>query len=263
MATIELSDGSVALVTGAAGGIGLATARRFAEAGAGLALVDITDRVREAESELAAEFGPDRVRSFLADVTDEAAVIRLAEDVEGAFGRLDHLATVAGVNQPASPIEKLDVVEWQRVHSVNVLGPFILSKHFVPLLRRDGGGTITTVASFWGRAGRAFFAAYCSSKAAVFSLTQSLADELAPDIRVNAVAPGNINTSMHTKALEVEAAARGISFQEMKDIEWDKIPLRVAGDPSTIADAIVFLSSPAASYITGASLDVNGGVLFH
>ena len=263
MATIEFPEGSVALVTGSAGGIGMATARRFAEAGTKVALVDITDRVRETEQQLAREFGADRVRAFLADVTDENAVIRLAGDVESAFGRLDHLATVAGVNQPASAVEKLDLAEWQRVHSVNLVGPFLLAKHLVPLLRRGGGGTITTVASFWGRAGRAFFAAYCSSKAAVFSLTQSLADELAPDIRVNAVAPGNINTTMHTKALEVEAGERGISFEEMRDIEWDKIPLKVAGEPSTIADAIVFLSSPAASYITGASLDVNGGVLYH
>ena len=263
MATISFAPDSVALVTGAAGGIGQATARRFAEAGVSVALVDVSDRVRRTRADLEAEFPAARFSDYTADVTDEDSVAPLANEVERTFGRLDHVALVAGVNQPASPIEKLDLAEWQRVHAVNVVAPFLLAKHLVPLVRRNGGGTITTVASFWGRSGRAFFAAYCSSKAAVFSLTQSLAAELTPDIRVNAVAPGNINTDMHRAALEVEASAREISVGEMRDIEWGKIPLQAAGEPSTIADAIAFLASPAASYITGASLDVNGGVQFH
>jgi len=131
-----------------------------------------------------------------------------------------------------------------------------------PLLSRDDG-TITFISSWWGRSGHAYFSSYCASKAAVIVFAQALAEELAPDIRVNTVCPGNIDTKMHRAALHTEAAERGITFEEMKDIEWAKIPLKIAGPPSAIANALVWLASPAASYVTGASLDVNGGVVFH
>jgi NAD(P)-dependent dehydrogenase (short-subunit alcohol dehydrogenase family) len=260
---MEFESGHVALITGAAGGIGIATAERFAQSGVNLALVDVSDRVDQAAKELADQFPDVTVKSYVVDTTDEDEVRALASAVEDDFGRLDHLGVVAGVLQDASPIEDLELAEWNRVLGVNLNGPFILTKTLIPLLRRDGGGTIVTVASFWGRSGRALFSSYCVSKAAVFVLTQSLAAELAPTIRVNSVAPGNINTSMHQRALHREAEERGKTFEEIKDHEWGQIPLKVAGEPSTIADAIVFLSSPASSYITGASLDVNGGVVFH
>lgn len=263
MATIEFPPGQVALVTGAAGGIGTATVRRFAEAGVSVALLDVHDGVAATTEQFTGEFPDLTFRSYVTDVTDEGQVSQLVTDVRRDFGRLDHLSVVAGVLQDASPVEELDFAEWNRVLNVNLNGPFLLAKAFIPLLRADGGGTITNVASFWGRSGRALFSAYCTSKAALFVLTQSLAAELAPDIRVNAVAPGNINTAMHQRALHREAEERGVSFEEIKDKEWGAIPLKVAGEPSTIADALVFLSSPASSYITGASLDVNGGVLFH
>jgi NAD(P)-dependent dehydrogenase (short-subunit alcohol dehydrogenase family) len=263
MATIEFPQGQVALVTGAAGGIGSATVRRYAEEGVGCALVDIHNGVVGTAEKFASEFPNLTFQGYVADLTNEAQVADLVATVDRDFNRLDHLAAVAGVLQDASPVESMALEEWNRVLSVNVTSLFLITKHSIPLLRRDGGGTITNIASFWGRSGRAYFAAYCTSKAAVFVLTQSLAAELAPDVRVNAIAPGNINTSMHQRALHREAEERGVTFEEIRDKEWGEIPLKVAGEPSVIADSVVFLSSPAASYITGASLDVNGGVLFH
>jgi NAD(P)-dependent dehydrogenase (short-subunit alcohol dehydrogenase family) len=263
MATIEFPQGQVALVTGAAGGIGSATVRRYAEAGVGCALVDVHNGVVGSAEKFAAEFPDLAFQGYVADLTDEGQVADLVAAVDRDFNRLDHLAAVAGVLQDASPVESMALEEWNRVLSVNVTSLFLIAKHSIPLLRRDGGGTITNIASFWGRSGRPYFAAYCTSKAAVFVLTQSLAAELAPDIRVNAIAPGNINTSMHQTALRREAEERGVTFEEIRDKEWGEIPLKVAGEPSVIADSVVFLSSSAASYITGASLDVNGGVLFH
>ena len=119
-----------------------------------------------------------------------------------------------------------------------------------------------TVSSWYGRSGHGLFSAYCASKAALISLTQSAAAELAPAIRVNSVAPGNVATRMHFTALEEEAGKRGITADEMKAIEWEKIPLGRAADPKEMASAIYFLASAEGSYLTGATLDVNGGCGF-
>lgn len=255
----------VALVTGAAGGIGRATAQAFLVAGYAVALVDAKDTVHKTAQELRNDggFTENEVLSFCTDITDEASVRELSVDIESKFGRLDSLALVAGIVQSAAGIAELEPHEWQKVIDVNLTGPYLMCHLLTPLLLRDGGGSITAVSSWWGRSGHALFAAYCASKAGLIVFIQSIAAELAPTIRANTVCPGNINTLMHQQALQTEAEQRGITFQQMKDIEWAKIPLLHAGEPSSIADSIVFLSSPAASYITGASLDVNGGVVFH
>ncbi len=219
------------------------------------------DSVRQLPGELEGG-GADRVKAFVTDITDDDNVNTLKADVSTAFGRLDALALVAGMVQTAAPVTELDPQHWRQVLDVNLTGPFLLSRALTPLLSREGG-TITMVSSWWGRSGHAFFSAYCASKAAVIVLVQALAEELAPHIRVNTVCPGNIDTGMHRAALQSEAEKRGISFEEMKDIEWAKIPLKIAGPPAAIANAIVWLASPDASYVTGASLDVNGGVVFH
>ncbi|MGM7774693.1 SDR family NAD(P)-dependent oxidoreductase [Arthrobacter sp. KNU-44] len=259
----ELSSGHVALVTGAAGGIGQAVAKRFADAGASVALVDVSGQVHDVAEKMRAEFTSVKFCSYVADVIDSDNVAKLAVEVENDFGRLDSLALVAGVVQTASPISTLERAEWDRVLGVNLTGPYELANKFTPMLGRDGGGTITAISSWWGRSGHAYFAAYCAAKAGLIVFAQALADELAPTIRVNTICPGNVNTRMHHAALESEAAERGISAEEMKDIEWAKMPMLRPGEPEEIAEAVYFLSSPAASYITGASLDVNGGVIFH
>lgn len=264
MSSIEFEPGSVVVVTGASGGIGESTARRFAEGGADVALVDAHNGVFDVSRALSEEFPGRRFEAFVSDVTDEHSLAEAREGIVTAFGRVDHLAIIAGVVQKAAPIDKLGLDEWNRVFSVNSLGVFLTAKTFIPLLKKQPKGTIVAIASYWARTSPPLFAAYSASKASVFSICQTLAGELAPfGIRVNAVAPGQINTSMHRNALESEAASRGITFEEMKSVEWDKIPLGRAGEPESIADAVAFLSSPAASYATGASLDINGGVVYH
>lgn len=261
--TKDLRSGHVALVTGAAGGIGRAVVRRFADAGASVALVDANEQVHTVVQELEGEFPGVRLRGYRVDISSTDSVSQLAQKVDSDFGRLDSLALVAGVVQAAAPIAELDRSEWDRVIGVNLTGPYEMTHALAPLLSRDGGGSITAVSSWWGRSGHAYFAAYCTAKAGLIVFAQAVAEELAPTVRVNTICPGNINTRMHQEALQSEAAERGISFEEMKDSEWAKIPLLKAGEPEDIAEAIYFLSSPAASYITGASLDVNGGVVFH
>jgi len=262
-ANLGFDPGAVALVTGAAGGIGSATARRYAAAGVGVALVDVHAGVDDLERSLREEYPDVAVSAHVADIGDERAVRDLHEAVRSRHGRLDHLALVAGTLQQATSVENLSLDEWERVFRVNLTGPFLLSRELCPTLRKAPGGTVVAVSSWWGRSGHPLFSAYCTSKAALIVFTQALAAELAPTVRANTVCPGNIDTAMHRTALETEARERGVSFEEMRTIEWDKIPMKIAGSPPSIADAVLWLSSTASSYVTGASIDVNGGVLFH
>ena len=253
------------LITGATGGIGRETANRFAEEGARLAVADLSqEAVDSFAEELRSRFEGIDVLPLVLDQGSEESLRAAVDKVrEWTGGSLTSLALVAGTVQAEGlSVVDLPVEEWDRVHNTNLRGVFLASKHFIPLIARDGSGSITAVASYWGREAHPFFASYCTSKAGVISFVQGLARELADEgIRVNAVAPGNINTGMHQKALTEEAATRGITFEEMRDIEWAKIPLKVAGPPRSIADGIYFLSTEHAGYITGATLDVNGGVV--
>jgi NAD(P)-dependent dehydrogenase (short-subunit alcohol dehydrogenase family) len=260
-----VSDSRVAFVTGASGGIGRETARSFVKAGERVVLADISaDGIERVRADLLADFPDAELLPLIVDQSSEESLREAAAAVKEWAGRIDTLALVAGtVQAEGAPVLSLSTEEWDRVHNTNLRGVFFACRELVPLLPQNSGASVVAVASFWGRSGHAFYSSYCTSKAGVISFVQCLAQELADSgIRVNAVAPGNIDTPMHRKALTDEATERGITFEEMRDIEWSKIPLKVAGPPKSIADAIYFLSTENASYITGATLDVNGGVIF-
>jgi NAD(P)-dependent dehydrogenase (short-subunit alcohol dehydrogenase family) len=253
---------NVGIITGAAGGVGRVTAERFAKDGWDLVLVDVADSVNEVAAEVAKTSGRKAV-AVKTDITQEANLTAIDAALRQVGGQLKFLGLVAAVLQKVGPIETLELAEWDRVFNINIRANVILIKHFAPVMKAAGGGSIVTVSSWFGRSGHGFFSAYCASKAALISLTHSAADELAADkIRVNSVAPGNIATSMHFTALREEAEKRGITFEEMKKIEWDKIPLGRAADPAEVVAAIAFLASADGTYLTGATIDVNGGVLF-
>ena len=253
---------NVGIITGAAGGVGRVTAERFAKDGWDLVLVDVVDSVNEVAAEVAKASGRKAV-AVKTDITQEANLTAIDAALRQVGGQLKFLGLVAAVLQKVGPIETLELAEWDRVFNINIRANVILIKHFAPVMKAAGGGSIVTVSSWFGRSGHGFFSAYCASKAALISLTHSAADELAADnIRVNSVAPGNIATSMHFTALREEAEKRGITFEEMKKIEWDKIPLGRAADPAEVVAAIAFLASADGTYLTGTTIDVNGGVLF-
>jgi NAD(P)-dependent dehydrogenase (short-subunit alcohol dehydrogenase family) len=235
-------SGNLGIVTGAAGGIGRATAEKFASEGWSLVLVDIDERVKDISRSLP-------IRAVDAAVKASGLPLRF-------------LGLIAGTLQKVGPVESLDMAEWDRVMSINVRSYVMLMKQFIPALRASKNASIVTISSWYGRSGHGLFSAYCASKAAVISLTQSAAAELAPDIRVNSVAPGNVATRMHFTALEEEAEKRGVTAEEMKAIEWAKIPLGRAADPGEMASAVYFLASDQGAYLTGATLDVNGGCGF-
>jgi len=251
----------VGIITGAAGGIGRATTELFAKDGWSLVLVDIDDGV----TKYAAELGKRGIKAagVVADVTTEAGCAKVAETAESVDGPVKFLGLVAGTLGEVGSVETIAMAEWDRIFGVNVRANVLMMKQFIPGLRAAGGGSIVAITSWYGRSGHAYFPAYCASKAALISLTQSAAAELAGDnIRVNSVAPGNVATRMHFTALAEEATKRGISAEEMKAIEWAKIPLGRAADPAEMASAVFFLGTEQGSYFTGATLDANGGCGF-
>jgi NAD(P)-dependent dehydrogenase (short-subunit alcohol dehydrogenase family) len=250
------------LLTGAAGGIGRATAERFAKDGWQLVLVDRTDAVKQIAKEVSEAHGV-KVVGVAVDITNPADYGKMDEAIASLGAPLKFLGLIAGVLQEVGSIETMAVEEWDRVFNINTRANFLLIKHFIPALKAADGASIVTISSWYGKSGHAFFGAYCASKAAVISLTHTAAAELAGHkIRVNSVAPGNVATSMHFDALREEAEKRSISFEEMKKIEWDKIPLGRAADPAELAAAVAFLAGADGAYLTGATIDVNGGCLF-
>ncbi|MFV0452359.1 MAG: SDR family NAD(P)-dependent oxidoreductase [Propioniciclava sp.] len=259
------SSTRVVLVTGATGGIGKVTATRFATEGDRVVLADLdVAAVEQVKAEIEAQLPDASLLALAVDQSSAASLAAAATAITAWAGRLDVIALVAGtVQAEGAPVLELSLEEWDRVHHTNLRGVFLACKTLVPLLGEHAGASVIAVASYWGREAHPFYASYCTSKAGVISFIQVLAAELAEaGIRVNAVAPGNIDTAMHRKALTDEAAERGLTFEQMRDIEYAKIPLRTAGPPKAISDAIYFLSTDEASYMTGATMDVNGGVVF-
>jgi NAD(P)-dependent dehydrogenase (short-subunit alcohol dehydrogenase family) len=257
-------DGSkkrVAVVVGAAGVTGRAVCRRLAADGFHVVLADAVglDETRDALSDIAEKLAG----TVTVDLRDEGSVREAKQQVERLAPVINSLVIVAGVLQTAATATELDAEEWDRVMAVNLRGPFLASKWFTPILEAAPGSTVVTVGSWWGYEGHAFFSAYCASKAGLRIFTQALAEELAPSgIRVNMVAPGNIDTPMHHRALQAEADKRGVSLAQMQELEWSKIPLKAPAEPRQIAAAVGFLVGDDSSYMTGSVVDVNGGVVF-
>src|SRR6195952_1636842 len=243
------SDASsqVALVTGAARGIGLAIAKKFLAEGWRVALLDIEGELLRAAVEAIAE--PDNTLALHADVSDAKAVADAVTEIERRFGRLDALVNNAGVAVFAPLLETSDD-DWSRVLRVNLTGPFLCTKAAVPLMREHGGGSIVNITSISAVRASTLRSAYGTSKAGLAHLTKQLAVELAAlGIRVNGVAPGPVETAM----------AKAVHTPEIRADYHDAIPLNRYGLEEELAEAIFFLCSDRASYITGQILAVDGG----
>jgi NAD(P)-dependent dehydrogenase (short-subunit alcohol dehydrogenase family) len=247
-------DGKVALVTGAASGIGRAIALRFAQEGAAALLADRDEAGGAAAAEEAARRGG-RARFVRTDVTEAGDCARAVEAALAAFGALHILVNCAGVIRRAT-VTELSEADWDLVMDVNAKSVFLMSRAAMPHLAA-ARGTIVNIASGWGLAAGPRAAVYCASKAAVVLLTKAMAIDHGPQgIRVNCICPGDTDTPM------LRSEARQIGQPDSEFLaEAARRPLRRIGRPEEIADAAVFLASDAAQFITGTSLVVDGGGL--
>jgi len=255
-------DGRVALVTGAASGIGAATARRLASEGARVALVDLDG---DAAERIAKELGGG-ARGFACDVASSAAVAAVAREAETALGAIDVLANVAGVGDPGGmPIERLDDALWHKVLAVNLAGPFFFCRVLLPGMAERRRGAVVNVSSLAGRTKSALGGlAYTASKSGLLGLTRHLAFDFGPKgVRVNAICPGAVDTPMIRGAAKAGAAqGEAIAAQRAKHSAALQalMPIARISTPDEQAAAIAFLASDDASYINGVALDVNGGL---
>ena len=240
-----------ALITGAANGIGAATARRFASDGYNVALVDLL----QSGQAVADEIGREKALFVAADVADVADVERAVAATLARFGGLDVLVNNAGVSLPKS-LADTTPADWDRLHAVNLRALYVALKAAQAALAASGHGAVINIASFHAHATIANFAAYAASKAGVLGFTRSAAIELAPyGIRVNAVAPGVIHTAMTQQWLDSVPDPKA-ALASMNE----KQPLGRIGRPDEVAAAIAFLAGDEASFIVGTTLYVDGGV---
>ncbi|TCR70428.1 SDR family NAD(P)-dependent oxidoreductase [Bosea sp. BK604] len=242
-----------AAISGAASarGIGLATARLFAEHGARIAILDIDEA---AARKAAADLGPQHL-GVACDVANKPSCQKAADEVIAAFGQVDILINNAGVTQPVKTLD-IDEASWDRIQDINCKGVLFLSQVFIPHMRARKRGAIACMSSVSAQRGGGIFGGphYSSAKAGVLGLAKAMAREFGPDgIRVNCVTPGLIQTDITGGKLN----------DEMRKDIVKGIPLDRLGEASDVAGVYLFLASDLSAYVTGAVIDVNGGMLIH
>lgn len=250
--------GKIAIVTGAAQGIGRGVALEYAKEGANVAILDINgEKLKNTADEIEA-VGVDCFQ-YVGDVSDENIVKDFVSNVVKKFGKIDILTHCAGILRSCAIVDQ-DVKDWDAVIAVNLRSSFLFSKYVGKQMKEQGNGAIVLVDSCASKTAEAFNAVYCASKAGVRLLAQSLALELAEfGVRVNSIAPGTINTDMIQRCLHDRAPLYGLTFEEYLHEFNEATPLKRMGEPSEIGRLCVFLVSDESAFITGSSFNISGG----
>ncbi|SFJ67040.1 SDR family NAD(P)-dependent oxidoreductase [Thermoflavimicrobium dichotomicum] len=250
-------EDQVVLITGAAGGIGKATARKFAESGAKLALVDLNEEaLKQVVNEL--QLSNEQTLAIPADCSDEEQVIRYTRQTVDRFGRIDVFFNNAGIEGKIGAITDLDIEVLDQVYQVNIRGVFLGLKHVLKVMKEQRSGAVINTASVAGKMGTPGLGAYVASKHAVIGLTKTAALECADfGIRVNAICPAPIHTRMMRSIEEGTAPGHGQMIQEQFA---QKIPMKRYGEVGEVANLVYFLASDEAKFITGAHYAIDGGM---
>ncbi|RNB89651.1 SDR family oxidoreductase [Brevibacillus fluminis] len=249
-------EGKVALVTGGASGIGFATAARLAEFGVHVMLLDINEELGEkAAAEIEAKGG--KATFHRCNVVSQEECSRVAKAIEDQAGRIDILFNNAGVIRRKTVVE-LEEADWDLVIDVSLKGAYNLSKFVIPIMAKNGGGSIINTGSGWGIKGGDKAAAYCAAKAGVVNLTRAMAIDHGPEnIRVNCVSPGDTDTPLlreEARQLNKDESSFLVSSAQGR-------PLERLGTPRDIANAVLFFASDLSAWVTGSVLVVDGGGL--
>ena len=251
-----LLEGKVAIVTGAASGIGRATAILFANEGAKVVVADINDKGGKETVQIIKKEGKQSLFVY-ADVSKESDVKNMVKTVKGAHSKIDILVNNAGIVL-VKPIVETTEQDFEKVVNTNYKSIFLCTKHAIPNMKK--GGAIVNVASISGHVGQINHAVYGGTKGAIIALTRALAWELAPlGIRVNSISPGSVETPMLLGDIEIEAKRLGVSIEKIRKERSDVGALRRWANPEEIAEAILYLASDKSSYITGTDLLVDAG----
>ena len=248
MSNTKRFEGKTAFITGAASGIGRATAVAFAVEGARLVVTDRVEAALQETAEYVKEAGGE-VLAIACDVSKPEEIEAAVAQAVNTFGRIDCAFNNAGVENKATPLHEIELEEWDRILSINLRGTFVCMKHEIAQMVRQGNGVVVNTSSGAGIRGVAGGASYAASKHAMIGMTKSAAlDYAKSNIRVNAVLPGNIETPM------MDRFASG-DIQKAIDLE----PVGRLGKPEEIAEAVLWMCSELGGFVTGASIVVDGG----
>jgi len=251
-----IKPGLRVFISAGASGIGRAIADMLILHGAKVHICDVSQDFLDGFKKQHPQHG-----ATIADVSKEADVARVFQDIESTLGGLDALINNAGIAGPTAGVDEISPADWRRCIDICLTGQFLCAHHAVPMLKQAGGGAIVNMSSAAGRHGYAFRTPYAAAKFGVIGFTQSLAKELGPhNIRVNAILPGIVEGARIEAVIRARAGQLGISYEEMEKQYLEKVSLRRMVTPHDVAAMTLFLLSPMGDNLSGQSLGVDGNV---